>query len=61
VISLELGCSVETKVVPLEGTAEDFVRKQTDYGNHLIWVYGHYADELKQLGEMLDMKVEVVA
>jgi L-fucose isomerase-like protein len=56
-----LGCSVEARVVPLEGTAEDFARKQTDYGNHLIWVYGHYADELKQLGEMLDMKVEVVA
>ena len=52
---------MEAKVVPLEGTAEDFARKQTDYGNHLIWVYGHYADELKQLGEMLDMKVEVVA
>jgi len=55
-----LGCSVEARVVPIEGKAEDFARKQTDYGNHLIWVYGHYADELEQLGEMLDMKVEVV-
>ena len=56
----KLGCSVEARVVPIEGRAEDFARKQTDYGNHLIWVYGHYADELEQLGEMLDMKVEVV-
>jgi hypothetical protein len=55
-----LGCSVESRVVPIEGTAEDFARKQTDYGNHLIWVYGHYADELEQLGEMLNMEVEVV-
>lgn len=55
-----LGCSVEARVVPIEGTAEDFARKQADYGNHLIWTYGHYADELEQLGEMLDMKVEVV-
>lgn len=56
----KLGCSVEARVVPIEGRAEDFARKQTDYGNHLIWVYGHYADELEQLGEMLEMKVEVV-
>ena len=55
-----LGCSVEARVVPIEGKAEDFARKQADYGNHLIWVYGHYADELQQLGEMLHMKVDVV-
>jgi L-fucose isomerase-like protein len=55
-----LGCSVEARVVPIEGAAEDFARKQTDYGNHLTWVYGHYADELEQLGGMLGMKVEVV-
>ncbi len=55
-----LGCSVEARVVPMEGPAEDFARKQTDYGNHLVWVYGHYAEELEQLGEMLDIKVEVV-
>jgi L-fucose isomerase-like protein len=55
-----LGCSVEARVVPIEGTAEAFARKQTDYGNHLVWTFGHYADELQQLGQMLDMKVEVV-
>jgi len=36
------------------------VRKQLDYRNHLIWTYGHYADEMRQLGEMLGMEVEVV-
>jgi len=55
-----LGCSVEARIKPLEGRAEDFVRKQLDYGNHLIWTYGHYADEMRQLGEMLGMEVEVV-
>ena len=55
-----LGCSVEAQWSPMEGKAEDFARKQTDYGNHLIWVYGHYADELEQLGDMLGMSVEVV-
>ena len=55
-----LGCSVEARIKPVEGRAEDFVRKQLDYGNHLIWTYGHYADEMRQLGEMLGMEVEVV-
>lgn len=55
-----LGCSVEARIKPVEGRAEDFVRKQLDYGNHLIWTYGHYADEMQQLGEMLGMEVEVV-
>lgn len=56
----KLGCSVEARIVPIEGNAEQFIRKQLDYGNHLIWVYGHYVDEMQQLGEMLDMDVEVV-
>ena len=55
-----LGCSVEAQVVPLEGKAEDFVRKQTDYGNHLIWVYGDYANQMQQLGKLLDLQVDVV-
>lgn len=55
-----LGCSVEARIKPLEGDARDFIRKQADYGNHLIWVYGDYADQMKQLGEMLKMEVEVV-
>ena len=55
-----LGCSVEARIEPLEGDAVDFIKKQADYGNHLIWVYGNYADQIKQLGEMLKMKVEVV-
>ncbi len=55
-----LGCSVEARVVPIEGKAQDFAGKQADYGNHLVWVYGHYADELQQLGKMLGMEVDVV-
>jgi hypothetical protein len=31
------------------------------YGNHLQWVYGDYATELKILGEMLSLSVEVFA
>ena len=54
-----LGCSVEALVKPSQGSAEEFVRKQLDYGNHLIWVYGHYADEMRRLGEALGMDVEV--
>jgi len=29
------------------------------YGNHLQWVYGDYTQELKTLGEMLGLTVEV--
>ncbi len=55
-----LGCSVEARIKPKEGRAVDFARKQADYGNHLIWVYGDYADQMKQLGQMLGMTVEVL-
>jgi hypothetical protein len=55
-----LGCSVEARLQPLSGTAAEFARKQADYGNHLIWVYGDYADSMQQLGRMLGMRVELV-
>jgi L-fucose isomerase-like protein len=54
-----LGCSVEARIKPLRGTAEGFVRKQLDYGNHLIWVYGHYPQELQGLAEVLGMDIEL--
>lgn len=57
----QLGCSVEARIEPLEGSAEEFARKQIDYGNHLIWTYGHYVDDLQRLGELLGMQVEVIA
>jgi hypothetical protein len=31
------------------------------YGNHLQWVYGDYTKELKTLGEMLGLGVEVIS
>jgi len=58
----ELGCSVVARIVPAAtGEGEKFVRKQTEYGNHLIWVYGDYAQEVTRLGELLDLEVEVVS
>lgn len=55
-----IGCSVEARIEPLEGKAEDFIRKQLDYGNHLIWTYGHYEDQMRRLGELLEMDVEII-
>jgi L-fucose isomerase-like protein len=54
-----LGCSVEARIEPCEGSAEDFIRRQLDYGNHLIWVFGHYIDEMRQLADLLGMEPEV--
>jgi L-fucose isomerase-like protein len=57
----KLGCSVEAHIRPAEtGNAEPFVRKQKDYGNHLVWVYGDYTDEVEQLCGMLGLKTDVV-
>ena len=56
-----LGCSVSARIVGAEsGTAEAFVRRQSEYGNHLVWVYGDYADDMHDLGAMLGIEVEVV-
>ena len=58
----KLGCSVEAHIRPADsGDATDFVRKQKDYGNHLIWTYGDYVDEMVQLCEMLGLETEVVS
>ncbi len=57
-----LGCSVEAQIKPVEsGDAIEFVRKQKDYGNHLIWTYGDYADEMVQLCDILGIETEVVS
>jgi len=57
-----LGCNVHAHIVGKEsGTAEEFVRKQADYGNHLPWVYGDYAKQLTELGKMLGIGVDVVS
>ncbi|HLF34241.1 MAG TPA: hypothetical protein VI583_08385 [Cyclobacteriaceae bacterium] len=58
----ELGCSVAAFMVGTEsGTADEFMRKQVNYGNHLSWVYGNYSDKLVKLGKLLKINVEVVS
>lgn len=57
-----LGCSVEAHVKPVDtGDSAVFVRKQKDYGNHLIWTYGDYVDDMVQLCDMLGLQTEVVS
>jgi L-fucose isomerase-like protein len=56
------GCSVSAFIVGSEsGTADEFLRKQVDYGNHLVWVYGDYSEQLKKLGKLVDVNVDVVS
>ena len=58
----KLGCSVEAHIKPADsGDSAIFVRKQKDYGNHLIWTYGDYVDDMVQLCDMLDLETEVVS
>ncbi len=54
-----LGCSVEAVIQPTPGRRDEFFRRRLVYGNHLQWVYGDYTKELKTLGEMLGLGVEV--
>jgi len=56
-----LGCSVEAVIQPPAGRRDEFLRRRLIYGNHLQWVYGDYTKELKTLGEMLGLGVEVIA
>jgi hypothetical protein len=58
----KLGCSVEALIKPAEtGDAERFARKQENYGNHLVWVYGDYTDEMQRLCDLLGMETDVVS
>jgi hypothetical protein len=57
-----VGCHDIANITGKEsGTAEDFVRKQADYGNHLPWVYGDYAGQLQKLGELVGIDVVVIS
>ncbi len=56
-----IGCSVEALIQPPPGRLEEFLKKRLDYGNHLQWVYGDYTEQLRQMGEMLKLEVEVIA
>jgi hypothetical protein len=49
-------------MVPAEtGNAEPFVRRQAEYGNHLVWTYGDYAEPMSRLGALMGLQVEVVS
>jgi hypothetical protein len=37
------------------------MKRRLDYGNHLQWVYGDWTAEMRQLGEMLKLEVEVIS
>ncbi|NLS98158.1 MAG: hypothetical protein GXX96_39010 [Planctomycetaceae bacterium] len=56
-----LGCSVEAVIEPPEGRTDEFLRRRMIYGNHLQWVYGDYTKQLKALGDMLGLSVDVFA
>jgi hypothetical protein len=57
-----LGCNVHAYIVGREsGSAEEFVRKQTDYGNHLPWVYGDYSGQLKDLCDLMGVEVVIMS
>ena len=56
-----IGCSVEAVIQPPPGRRDEFFRRRLVYGNHLQWVYGDWTKELKALGEMLGLGVEVIA
>ncbi|HUU30192.1 MAG TPA: hypothetical protein VM123_20500 [archaeon] len=56
-----LGCSVEAVIKPPDGRTGEFMKKRIDYGNHLPWVYGDYSEEIRQLGEMLKLEVDVIS
>jgi hypothetical protein len=56
-----LGCSVTAIIKPSEsGQGDRFIRRQTEYGNHLSWVYGDYASQLEELAGLLGIAIEVV-
>jgi predicted transcriptional regulator len=56
-----IGCSVEAVIKPPEGRCDEFLKKRLEYGNHLQWVYGDCSAELREVGQMLGLQVEVVA
>jgi hypothetical protein len=57
-----LGCYDIANIVGTKsGTADEFVRKQADYGNHLPWVYGDYSEQLEKLGRLIGVEVVVVS
>lgn len=56
-----IGCSVKAFIRPPKGRSEEFLEKRTDYGNHLPWVFGDYANQLYRLGKMLGLNVDIIS
>ncbi len=57
-----LSCSVSAFIVGCDsGNAREFIEKQVEYGNHLVWVYGDYTEELRLLSEMLKTDIEIIS
>jgi L-fucose isomerase-like protein len=57
-----VGCNDVANIVGKEsGSAEEFVKRQADYGNHLPWVYGDYAEQLEKLGNLIGIDVAVIS
>lgn len=58
----KLGCSVEAHIKPIDsGDSAAFVRRQKDYGNHLIWTYGDYVNDMVQLCDIVGLEAEIVS
>jgi hypothetical protein len=58
----KLGCSVEAHIKPVDSDdSAAFVRRQKDYGNHLIWTYGDYVNDMVQLCDIVGLEAEIVS
>jgi L-fucose isomerase-like protein len=51
----EIGCTLGVHVKVKD--VEDLFHKEQDFGHHLAMVYGHYARDLKMLGEIMGFEV----
>ena len=55
-----IGCANTAFIRPLKGSADEFLRRRLDYGNHFVWVYGDYTQSMQRLGELLKLEVEMM-
>ena len=54
----KLGCSVQVFIKTSH--AREIIKKQIDYGQHLVMIYGDYTEEIQMLEEMLNLEIELV-
>lgn len=55
----KLGCSVQVFIKT--SSAREIIKKQIDYGQHLVMIYGDFTEEIQMLGEMLNLEIEYVS